>query len=229
MANTKPKSSQVIYGKNSSPTVENALDVLQPALAMAKTFTAVPSTFQSWVIFVTLPHFRTFIWDGVQNKYVRAPWHQPGTLRHVYRDLRPGELEVRSDVTLQSADFPDLAEYLGITGSTFVLDEARAEFIRNADSGRGKDAGRGIGTHQGDAIRQITGVVGFHGSGDSTVLSNATGVFSGVEARNRYRSGGTGVDGAISYGAAEFKASNVVPTAAENRPTNLAYRWAITY
>lgn len=222
MANTKPKSSQVIYGKNSSPTVENALDALQPALAMAKTFTAVPAEFQSWVILVTQPHLRQMVWSIAKNKYVRAPWHPVGKAGYFLRQVGEGFLQVRGDVVLQTTDFPDLAEYLSVTGPTFVLDEARGEFIRNADSGRGKDAGRVVGSHQEDAIRNI---VGRSGTTTFPGTTTFTGAFSaGADIPQN-------VLGTISYPTKSlmFDASLVVPTAAENRPTNRAYIFAVTY
>ena len=42
----------------------------------------------------------------------------------------------------------------------------RGEFIRRLDSGRGVDNGRGLGSSQGDAIRNITGIVSTRGSGN---------------------------------------------------------------
>ena len=193
---------------------------LLAAIAMAKTFTAVPTTFQAFLIVVTLPHVRLMQWNG--TKYVRSPLGQmPGTLRHVYRNLRPGELEVRADVTLQSADFPDLAEYLSVTGPTFVLDEARAEFIRNADSGRGVDAGRAIGSAQGDAIRDIQADLGV------IVTYRVNGAAVAVGWTNDIASAPK--DTSLGTGTMNFKASRVVPTAAENRPRNVSYRFAVTY
>lgn len=207
-----------IDAQAAAQTAVNIAGGMEMAIAMAQTFTVVPTTLQSYVIFVTQPHFRTFMWNGA--KYIRAPWHQPGDVRHVYRDLRPGELEVRADVTLQSADFPDLAEYLGITGPTFVLDEARAEFIRNADSGRGKDAGRVVGSHQGDAGRNLTGTVG-----QVTRYFNPTGAFYEEVQANRPTTGA----GDTGQNLIKLDASRQWPTANEFRVTNLAYRLAITY
>lgn len=192
------------------------------AIAMAKTFTAVPAEFQSWVILVTQPHLRQMVWSIAKNKYVRAPWHPVGKAGYFLREVGEGFLQVRGDVVLQTADFPDLAEYLGVTGPTFVLDEARAEFIRNADSGRGKDAGRVIGSHQGDAIRNISGSIGA-----SLGNSEATGAIGVI--RLNTNSAQPQTDGPYAYPTRTFDASRQVPTASENRPTNLAYIFAVTF
>lgn len=203
------------------------------AIAMAQTFTAVPSTFQAWEIVVTQPHLRKMVWSSASNKYVRAPWHPVGQVGYFLRDIPTGFLEVRADVVLQKADFPDLAEYLGVAGSTFVLDEARGEFIRNLDSGRGKDAGRVIGSHQGDAGRNLTGTAyitaeggaadgwlstytdngAFRAAAENVVVATVA-PHAYVEGRNR----GLTLD-----------ASRQWPVANEFRPTNLAYRFAVTY
>lgn len=182
------------------------------AVAMAKTFTAVPAEFQSWVILVTQPHLRQMVWSIAKNKYVRAPWHPVGKAGYFLREVGEGFLQVRGDVVLQSAHFPDLVEYLGVTGPTFVLDEARAEFIRNADSGRGKDAGRTAGSYQASSIQShahnyyyVSHVIPSAGgvtpiNGVTGVASMATGQISGLAA------GGT-----------------------ETRPGNLNYIFAVTF
>lgn len=118
------------------------------AIAMAQTFTSVPSTFQAWEIVVTQPHIRKMVWSSASNRYVRAPWHAPGKLSHFLRGVPAGHVEVRSDVVLNTEDFPDLAAYLGVADPTFVLDETRGEFLRALDSGRGIDSGRVVGSWQ---------------------------------------------------------------------------------
>lgn len=211
--------------------LQGELDATRQAIAMAATFTAVPSTFQAWVIVVTQPHLRVMTWNG--TRYVRAPWHQPGTLRHVYRDLRAGELEVRTDVTLQAADFPDLAEYLGVTGATFVLDEARGGFLRSLSNGRsGVDVGRVVGSEQGFGMPAVTGSVTFHGGAitgpNASVVQSASGAFSATGALSSYHRA-DGEAGSTSYLGLSFSTAATIPNAADLRPLNRAYRIAVTY
>ena len=75
-----------------------------------------------------------------------------------------------------------------------------------------------LGVQQGDAIRNITGSFGQHGS------ASAGGVF--------YRTGGCAEDIRSSYGdwsgnGVGFDLSRVVPTAEENRPINQAVRYLV--
>lgn len=52
-------------------------------------------------------------------------------------------LPMRSDVMYQTANYPDLAEMFGFTGSTFNLWDARSRVLRGADLGKGIDASLG--------------------------------------------------------------------------------------
>lgn len=194
-------------------------------LSVGASFTTVPTTNQGPSIVVTEPHLRFMVWNG--TKYVRAPWHAPGQLSYFLRDVPAGYVEVRSDVVLNAADFPDLAEYLGVTESTFILDEARGEFLRALDSGRGVDVGRVVGSPQGDAIRNITGELT-----KTTVHESWYGVgalsLSTESADSPMLIQGGAITG-FKEKALYFNASNSVPTASENRPTNIAYRLAVQY
>lgn len=108
--------------------------------------------------------------------------------------------------------------------NTFNVPDARAEFPRFADDGRGIDVGRSIGSKQGDAIRNITGETP-GGSGARVPASSYTGAFSLSEkAAGRISTG-------ENWGllTAKFDASRVVPTANENRPRNIAWLACIRY
>ena len=191
------------------------------AIAMAQTFAAVPATFQAQVIFVTQPHLRTFVWNGA--KYVRAPWDRPGVLffSHAPAANVTHGIQVRADVTYNKADYPDLAEILGVAGATFVLPEGRARVLRAADNGRGIDAALVNGYLQEDAIRDITGYLG-------ALLGNpeAGGAIRITEVLSNFLDPGS--SGTFAYNRREFKASLVVPTASENRVKSLAATLYIT-
>lgn len=195
-----------------------------------RSFTSVPTTNQGPEIIVTSPHLRVMVWNG--TKYVRAPWHAPGQLSYFLRNIPTGYVEVRSDVTLKKADFPDLAEYLGVTGTTFVLDEARGEFIRSLDSGRGKDSGRVVGSQQGDAGRNLTGAW-YPSNENSGAALGSIGTYGGVIAPTGYAAVARVLqDGNLPEGSPfgfSIDASLQWPVAAEFRVSNLAYRLAVTY
>lgn len=111
----------------------------------------------------------------------------------------------------------------GDGATTFNLPDLRGEFLRGADRGRGVDAGRVIGSAQGDAIRNITGeFVGYDKDGDSG------GVWKGAF---QSLGGSAGSGGTSGFGETptRFDASLVVPTAAENRPRNVALLTIIKY
>lgn len=206
----------------------STLSVAQ-AISMAETFAAVPMTFKSWVIFVTQPHFRTFVWNG--TKYVRAPWHRPGIIFHSdapAANITHG-IQMRSDVTYNVADYPDLAEVYGFTGSTFVLKDARSRVIRGADLGRGIDTALVNGYLQEDAIRNISGSLTT--VTETSIVDGAAGAFTGSSFK-KYAN----LDSIVNAGSpvvypkiVTFNASTVVPTASENRVKSLVATAYVTF
>jgi len=114
----------------------------------------------------------------------------------------------------------------GDGNTTFNLPDARGEFIRGWDNGRGVDSGRSIGTSQGDAIRNIIGDIG-----PNYISSFPTGIGGALETyiqqvSNRYDY----INDGPYWGAGlRFDASRVVPTANENRSRNIAMMYCIKY
>ncbi|HHH3395376.1 TPA: tail fiber protein [Klebsiella aerogenes] len=100
------------------------------------------------------------------------------------------------------------------------LPDLRGEFIRGWDDGRGVDSGRTILSAQGDAIRNIIGSI------------NALGAESGAFYYSKTPTSGswvhwgteTSTHDVLTYG---FDVSRVVPTAAENRPRNIAFNYIV--
>lgn len=226
------------------------------AIASTSAFTYVPSTFQTWEIVVVHPHIRKMVWSPASNRYVRAPWHAPGQLSYFLRDVPSGHIEVRSDVVLNKADFPDLAEYLGVTGATFVLDETRGEFLRALDSGRGADPGRSVGswqdsdnknhTHTGSAdsggehthtVSGTTNTAGAHshgftmagttGANERPLGGRAAGNWFNVDANGDHQHSVSGT--ANSSGSHSHTVSINSSGGTESRPRNRAYRLAVQY
>ena len=104
--------------------------------------------------------------------------------------------------------YPELSALVG-----GQVPDLRGLFLR----GHGGNSAE-LGIQQGDAIRNITGSFGQHGS------ASAGGVF--------YRTGGCAEDIRSSYGdwsgnGVGFDLSRVVPTAEENRPVNQAVRYLV--
>ena len=111
----------------------------------------------------------------------------------------------------------------GDGSTTFNLPDLRGEFMRGWDDGRGIDHGRVFGSAQGDAIRNITGSIdtGSHNGQQLFDEATATGVFAISRKQWKKWTGDSG-DGGNNPAAFDFDASRVVPTAAENRPRNIA-------
>lgn len=93
--------------------------------------------------------------------------------------------------------------------------------VPNLDKAFLRPDSRGVGSYQGDAIRNIEGTIS--GGSASYFWNNspiATGAFdtNGTETGPYSSSGSTGSTKKTLF----FKASNVVPTSTENRPKNIA-------
>ena len=188
-----------------------AVDEVLAAVAMAQTFTAVPTTFQAACIVVTQPHLRFMYWSSAQNKYVRAPWHPVGQVVYSYGATLSGALPIRADLSYNQSDYPDLAAYIGLSGTgTFSLIEARGEFLRVLDNGRGKDVGRVIRSWQADATREHTHGVNYNGIDNSNGYGGfrLTANVEGSSANTLGISGGGGT---------------------ETRPSNIALPLWLTY
>lgn len=107
-----------------------------------------------------------------------------------------------------------------------VKPDARGEFIRGWDNGRGVDRWRVLLSEQGDAIRNITAYLG---TDNGWIFRQPQGAFYDhtngqypISARATIEQLSAGEK---SIGWISFDASRVVPTANENRPRNIAYQY----
>ena len=110
----------------------------------------------------------------------------------------------------------------GDGSTTFALPDLRGEFIRGFDDGRGVDSGRTFGSAQSWAIENIVGTFTDIRVRLNTIFT-ATGAFTGSTGAV---SGDNGSGGAATANFA-FDASNVVNTATETRPRNIALLYCI--
>lgn len=134
---------------------------------------------------------------------------------------------------ISRAAYDELFQVLGTKAgagdgsTTFNLPDFRGDFIR----GLGGDNAGELGVEQYDAIRNITGSIHTEEGHTLTWVGNpyaqAEGAFSiTFENNNATPTASTGIQRLDSL---DFDASRVVPTAAENRPVNVALLWCIIY
>lgn len=111
---------------------------------------------------------------------------------------------------------------LGDGSTTFRVPLLGGEFLRIFDNGRGIDKDRILGSYQYDAIRNISGGIGWITSASDCKNPNGNGgaLFWGARTTNAINLSSTTTD---AYTNINIDASRVVPTANENRPRNIAY------
>ncbi|MFT0927823.1 phage tail protein [Enterobacter cloacae] len=118
-------------------------------------------------------------------------------------------------LTFSASTYPKLALVI----PSLTLTEARGEFIRVWDDGRGIDTGRSLLSAQTDAQQRVTGSSGgkflqISGGVDSSGAITATPVSGQSSATSGTTSGTFTID---------FDNSKVARTATENRPRNIAF------
>ncbi|USU01789.1 phage tail-collar fiber domain-containing protein [Pseudomonas siliginis] len=142
----------------------------------------------------------------------------------------PGFLELDNSVK-SSATYPDLSAYLGGKFNkgdegvgNFRLPEARGEFLRGWDHGRGVDASRGVGSAQLDSLQNITGQYAANNGVQLAAVGQVGGAFGSAATGGTQIPGGGAATGVINM---LFDASRVARTSTETRPRNIAVMWCI--
>ena len=158
--------------------------------------------------------------------------------------VAPGFLELDGSVK-SIAVYPDLATFLGTAfnkgdegAGNFRLPESRGEFLRGWDHGRGVDAGRTVGSLQGQQTEDHSHVTGVNDTGTTAPsIQNARGIGAG-SGQWPYGAAAIGVPGTntvsanVTYTATAedswLKSGPNIPLGArETRPRNLAVIWCI--
>ncbi|EKM4577263.1 phage tail protein [Escherichia coli] len=130
--------------------------------------------------------------------------------------------------TFSATTYPKLAKVI----PSLTLTEARGEFPRIWDDGRGVDVGRALMSAQGDAMRNISGTVRLaSNSYNQNTARQMTGAFgwSDSSAGEVTNFSLTAASNTSNYknGGFTFDSSTQVPTALENRPRNIAFNFLV--
>ena len=115
--------------------------------------------------------------------------------------------------------FAAIGYTFGGSGGSFNVPDLRGEFARGWDDGRGVDSGRAFGSAQSDAIRNITGTAGATAWGRRSGTTIETGALRLSNGPNQLFAG---AGSSATFAVLTLDASLSVPTAAENRPRNIA-------
>ena len=133
---------------------------------------------------------------------------------------------------ISRATYSELFEVFGETygagdgETTFNLPDFRGAFLRCIGGNAAV-----LGVEQADAIREIEGILGVRSASDgSTLLTvSASGPFKTMPTSGSASSWQVVYTNLASALPIQFKASNIVPTAAENRPINYAVNVCVVY
>lgn len=124
--------------------------------------------------------------------------------------------------TFSAATYPKLALVI----PSLKLPDARGEFPRIWDDGRGVDSGRALLSTQGDAVQRMTGSLSQMVYSVTQQASDINGVFSATSSTpnivQAYSSAG-----ALRYMNVSFDTQNVVRTSTETRSRNIAFNFLV--
>ena len=182
----------------------------------------------------TNPHAVTAAQVGAYTKAEADTLTPPGTVMFFVNAAAPAGWLKANGATLSRTTYARLFAAIGTRfgvgdgSSTFKIPDLRGEFLRAFDDGRNVDSARAFGALQSDAIRNITADWGGTGNYEINPLwknidggsASVTGAFAWGPMKNTYVFSNSG--GLYSSARLRFDASLVVPTAAENRPRNIA-------
>mgnify|MGYP000095698084 FL=1 len=164
------------------------------------------------------PHTQYLLESDI-DKYIPVgfplPWPQA---------TPPGGWLKCNGATFDKVKYPKLATAY----PSGILPDLRGEFLRGWDDGRGVDAGRGLMSAQGDAIRNITGGMNdIYCGGSGGVDANTAFSKSNIQDATVYwvTAGATQANRRVSR--LVLDASSMVPTASENRPRNVAFNYIV--
>ncbi|HHG8953367.1 TPA: phage tail protein [Citrobacter freundii] len=121
--------------------------------------------------------------------------------------------------TFSATTYPKLALVI----PSLKLPEARGDFPRIWDDGRGVDSGRALLSEQLDAMQNVTGSLSDNTMGSA---SSASGVFR-VDSGSGVKYAAPSVGNAFGYYGVTFDLSRIARTSEETRPRNVAFNFLV--
>lgn len=174
---------------------------------------------------------------GLRDAVLAAKYGCPliGSLTHWPLELMPNEIwpEMKMEFipymgqSFDGMKYPLLAR---LHPDLKLPADMRGEFPRGWDNGRGGDAGRVLLSLQGDATRPITGSVEARNADTSSRIFNnsPTGAFKTSGLTGSYSEvRATGASPNDRLSTLSIDSALIVPTAAENRPRNVAWNMIV--
>lgn len=126
--------------------------------------------------------------------------------------------------SFSAATYPKLA----LVFPALLLPEARGEFPRIWDDGRGVDTGRALLSAQLDALQNITGSFNIgDNNGNVGGMGAPAGAFTGANDPGKVPTWTTGAAIGSRYVIANFNAANVARTSTETRSRNIAFNFLV--
>lgn len=190
--------------------------------ANAAALTALSSIGRDIVGKATVADVLTYLGLGVGTPAIGIPFFWPSAaMPNTVLPEWSGMVFLKfNGATFSAATYPKLA----LVFPALLLPEARGEFLRVWDDGRGVDSGRALLSAQLDALQNITGSLNIGDNGSVVgAIGSPTGAFTGENDTGKVPVWASGSVAGTRYAAAKFDAGNVARTATETRSRNIAF------
>lgn len=174
----------------------------------------------------TIADILTYLGLGAGAPAIGVPFFWPSSaMPNTVMDEWAGMVFLKfNGATFSAATYPKLA----LVFPALLLPEARGEFPRIWDDGRGVDAGRALLSAQLDALQNITGAFNIgDNNGNVGGMGAPAGAFTGTTDPGKVPTWTAGAAAGSRYVVANFNAANVARTAAETRSRNIAFNFLV--
>lgn len=174
--------------------------------------------------------------NSVANQTDLSKVVSAGTVIHFANSTVPSGFLECNGATISRTVYADLFAAIGTTfgvgdgSTTFKIPDLRGEFIRGWDNGRGVDAGRTIGSYQGDAYLNHSHTGSTDSQGAHTHIYSTPANSAGTSSNGIGQAGSTTATTSTSGAHTHTITVNASTTGGnETRPRNIAMMYCIKY